>query len=67
MLAFFLPVFLVLLLVESANASSPVWVGARVLSAAALGILVVLLRGRMDRRLDRWRQLRRRRVRIGAG
>ncbi len=58
---------LVYLLVEAANPPSLIWVGVRVLSAAVLGLLLLVFRGRIDRRLDRWRQLRRRRVRIGAG
>lgn len=57
---------LIYLLVDSANPSDPLWVGARVLTSGALGLLLVILRRRLSGRLERWRQMRRVRMRLGG-
>ncbi|MEM1244766.1 MAG: rod shape-determining protein MreD [Acidobacteriota bacterium] len=56
---------LVFLFVDAANPSDPLWVGARVLTSGALGLALVILRRRLSGRLERWRQMRRVRMRLG--
>ena len=57
---------LVYLVVEAANPPQPLWVGVRVVTAALLGLGIFFLKRRTAGRLERWRSLRRRRVRIGS-
>ena len=57
---------LVYLLVDAANAPELLWVGVRIATSALLGLVLVLVRRRLSGRLESWRHLRRRRVRIGG-
>lgn len=57
---------LIFLLVEQTNPPDPIWVGVRVVTSGALGLLLVVLRRRLGVRLERWRQTRRVRMRLGG-
>jgi len=57
---------LLYLLIETANPPEPLWVGVRVATSAAFGLLMILLQRRMGGRLDRWRRARSGRMRIGG-
>ena len=54
------------MLVETANPPELLWVGVRVATSAAFGLLMILLRRRMSGRLERWRRGRHGRMQIGG-